>query len=282
MEKTTQRKFIRMADILTSKGYRIGQEIGEGTYSKVRTVEKTSDGNTYAVKIVDRAKVRKDYLKKFMPRELEIIPLLKHENVINTFEIIQTRDFVFQVMEYAEKGDVLQLIHRQGFLPEEKCKNIFRDISKGIKYMHDLNIAHRDLKCENILIFHDNRAAVSDFGFSRAFDSTSNVITCQTFCGSSAYASPELLRGIPYDPKLNDAWSLGIILFTMLNGSMPFPDGNVTRMVQKQLSRDYQFSERLQDKVSAGPRQTVFRTLDPNINSRPTCADILEMDWLKT
>lgn len=279
MERTTPKKFMRIADILAAKGFRIGHQLGEGTYSKVRTVERVSDRKICAVKIIDRQKARKDYLMKFLPRELEIIVRLKHKNVIETFLCIETKEFIFQIMPYAENGDVLQLIHRCCFIPEEKAKNIFRDISNGLNYLHNLNIAHRDLKCENILIFKNNVAALSDFGFSRAFDNDSNNV-CRTFCGSTAYASPELLRGIPYDPKVNDVWSMGIVLFTMLCGTMPFDDANVTRLVRQQLSRDIKFPPRVTSKISEGAKQFVFDILEPSISKRPTADQLLVSKWL--
>ncbi|XP_045212517.1 testis-specific serine/threonine-protein kinase 3-like [Mercenaria mercenaria] len=281
MERTTPKKFMRIADTLAAKGYRVGHQLGEGTYSKVRTVERVADRKMCAVKIIDRQKARKDYLAKFLPRELEIIKRLKHKNVIQTFLCIETKEFIFQIMQYAEKGDVLQLIHSHGFIHELKAKTIFHDVANGLKYLHSLNIAHRDLKCENILIFKNNVAAVTDFGFARAFDIDSSDMMCRTFCGSTAYASPELLRGIPYDPKGNDIWGMGVILFTMLCGSMPFNDTNVTRLVQQQLSRDIKFPPRVNSRVSEVCKKFVFDILDPGITKRPTIDTLISSDWLR-
>ena len=269
---------MRIADILTEKGYRIGQRIGEGTYSKVRTVERTGNGQTYAVKIVDTLRARKEYLQTFMPRELAIILTLEHENVIKTYEVIKTKDFVFQIMQYAEKGDLLQIIQNEGAFSEEKGKQTFRDICKGTKYLHDKNIAHRDLKCENILILQNSQAVISDFGFARAFDQTDTLL-CSTFCGSSAYASPEVLRGIPYNPKLNDIWSLGIILYVIICGGMPFDDTNFKAMLEKQLSKDIQYPARLQGKINSKIQELISQILEPNISKRTVVEQILSSDW---
>ena len=270
---------MRIADMLLSKGYSVGQQLGEGTYSKVRTAENLADGRMCAVKIVDRHKARTDYLQKFMPRELAIIAKLNHSNIVKCCAIIENSDYIFQVMDYAEKGDVMSVIQEEGRLPEDVCKRIFQDTLSGMKYLHDMNIAHRDLKCENILIFHNNRAAISDFGFSCFYNNSADK--CQTFCGSKAYASPEVLQGIPYDPKLSDVWSLGIVLFTMLCGTQPFGDGNVTTMVQKQLWRTYTFPMTTSGTISSKVRQLVHVILEPCVNMRPTVATILVSDWLK-
>lgn len=279
MESTTPRTFLRIADLLASHGYRIGQQIGEGAYSKVHTAEKILDGYTYAVKIIDLSKAMTGYLKQFMPHELHVITSLKHRNVIETFQIIKNKAYVMQIMEYASKGDVLRMIQQHGCIAEEKAKSIFKDVAAGVTYLHELNIAHRDLKCENILIFEDNRAVVSDFGFVKNLGtSTSNL--CRTFCGSTAYASPDVLRGLPYDPKMNDVWSIGVVLFTMLSGTIPFDDGNVTRMVQKQQSREFTFPPRVVEQSSCRARQLVYQILDPDTNSRPTVKELFESDWL--
>ena len=270
---------MRIADILAENGYRVGQQVGEGTYSKVRTVERTSDGKTCAVKIVDKQKAREDYLQKFMPRELAIVLKLDNENVVSTYEIIEARDFVFQIMQYAERGDLLRIIHADGPLTEERAKQIFNDICKGVQYMHDRNIAHRDLKCENILILTNNSAVISDFGFARMFEDTKELM-CKTFCGSSAYASPELLRGFLYNPKLNDIWSLGIILYVMLCGGMPFDDNNIKIMVDKQLSKDIQFPSRIKEKLNMQYKTLLLQLLEPDISKRLVIEGVLESDWL--
>ena len=279
---STARKVMRMADILTEKGYRLGQQIGEGTYSKVRTVERTADGQTCAVKIVDKIRSRKDYLQTFMPRELAIILKLEHENIIKTYEVIKTKDFVFQIMQYAENGDLLQIIQNDGSFADEKAKQTFTDICKGTQYLHDKNIAHRDLKCENILILKNSRAVISDFGFARGFDLTDHHLMCKTFCGSTAYASPELLHGIPYNPKINDIWSLGIILYAIICGGMPFNDTNIKAMLEKQLSKDIQFPSRLKDKIDLKLQDLLFQILEPDISKRPTIEQILSSEWLDT
>lgn len=276
---SSSRKVLRIADILADKGYRIGQQIGEGTCSKVRSVERTADGKTCAVKIVDKQRTGKKYLLKFMPRELSMILQLEHENVIKTYEIITTRDFVFQIMQYAEKGDLLQIIRNSGPLEEKKAKLTFTGICKGIQYLHDKNIAHRDLKCENILILENFCAVVSDFGFVRAFAPADDIM-CRTFCGSTAYASPELLHGFPYNPKVNDIWSLGIILYVIVCGGMPFDDTNPKAMLQREVSKDIQFPVHLKDKIDMKISTLLFDILEPDTSRRPTINQVLKSDWL--
>ena len=280
MMMTSPRKILRIADILVEKGYRVGQQVGEGTYSKVRTVERTLDGKTYAVKIVDKLIARQDYLHKFMPRELSILLKLKHENVVTTYEIIKERDFVFHIMQYAERGDLLRIIRAGGPLTEERAKYTFTGVCKGVQYMHDKDIAHRDLKCENILILSNNHAIVGDFGFAREFEDSDDFM-CKTFCGSAAYASPELLRGSFYNAKSNDVWSLGIVLYVMICGGMPFDDNNIKAMVDKQLSKDIQFPAGIKEKTNVHLISLLLQILEPDISKRYDIKDVLESDWLQ-
>ena len=250
----------------------MGQQIGEGT---LRTVERNLDGKTYAVKIVDKLIARQDYLHKLIPRKLPILLKLKHVNVVTTYEIIKERDFVFHIMQYAERGDLLRIIHAGGPLTEERAKDTFTDVSKGVQYMHDKDIAHRDLKCENILILNNNHAIVGDFGFAREFEDADDFM-CKTFCRSAAYASPGLLRGSLYNAKRNDAWSLGIVLNVMICGGMPFDDNNIKAMVDKQLSKDIQFPAGIKEKTIVHLISLLFQILEPDMSIRYDIKDVLE------
>ncbi|XP_061191127.1 testis-specific serine/threonine-protein kinase 1-like [Saccostrea echinata] len=282
-ETLTSREFLRLADFLSSNGYRLGPKIGEGTYSNVRIAERTRDGEILAVKMIDKRNAKKNYVKKFLPRELEISTLVKHPNVIVTHDVLYQGESVYIMMDYAEKGDLLQLIQACGTLSEEDAKRMFREMAEAIKYLHDLGITHRDLKCENILIMRDKRITVSDFGFSRMYlDQQHNAVMCKTYCGSRAYASPELLRGLPYDPRTNDVWSLGVILFIMICGKMPFDDRNIKEMLKKQISEGISIPDKVKERISSHCVELIHKILDPNSKSRIKIGNILQSEWLKT
>lgn len=280
-EALTPREFLRIADFFATNGYRLGPKIGEGTYSKVRIAERSNNGEFLAVKIIDKRIAKKSYVTKFLPRELEIAVLVKHPNVICTYEILHQGELVYIIMDYAERGDLLQLIQTCGGVSEKEAKRMFKEMAEAVKYLHNLGIAHRDLKCENILIMHDKRIALSDFGFSRLYlDQQHGDVTSKTYCGSRAYASPELLRGAPYDPRTNDVWSLGVILFIMICGKMPFDDRNLKLMLKKQMSEGVTVPETVKTQVSSECVRLVHQILDPNTDSRPGVVDILQSDWL--
>ena len=119
------------------------------------------------------------------------------------------------VMELANQGDLLEHIQRRRVLSDDRSRHIFGQIIDGVEYLHNNGVFHRDLKCENILLNTGYKVKISDFGFAREWWEAHAL--CRTFCGSAAYASPEILQGIPYDPHVADIWSLGVILFIMVS-----------------------------------------------------------------
>uniref|UniRef100_A0A673V8Y3 non-specific serine/threonine protein kinase n=1 Tax=Suricata suricatta TaxID=37032 RepID=A0A673V8Y3_SURSU len=208
------------AAVLKMKGYLMGITLGEGSYGKVKSAYSERLKLNTAVKIIDRRKAPTDFLGKFLPREIEILPRLNHRSIVKTYEIFETSDGrVYIVMELAARGDLLQLVQTRGALPEDEARDKFHQLSSAIKYCHDLNVVHRDLKLENVLLDESFNIKLSDFGFSKCClrDDGGRLTLSKTFCGSAAYAAPEVLEAVPYQPKVCDIWSLGVILYVMVS-----------------------------------------------------------------
>ncbi|PRD20438.1 UNVERIFIED_CONTAM: Tssk1b, partial [Trichonephila clavipes] len=121
------------------------------------------------------------------------------------------------------------------YLSEPESRYFFRQIVSAINYLHNLEIAHRDVKCENIMLTMDAEIKLIDFGFCKRSGHSDRL--SNTFCGSTAYAAPEVLQGVPYDPFMYDIWSLGCVLYVMVTGNMPFDESNVMKMVEDQLNK---------------------------------------------
>lgn len=168
--------------------------------------------------------------------------------IIKSFKVVKTsiqfhiNKLLTLFSRYADNGDLLDFIKRNGVVPEQQSKMWFRQMASGLQYLHNKNIAHRDLKCENILLSRRFNVKLADFGFARfCVDTDGRRVLSQTYCGSAAYAAPEVVNGTPYNPKLSDVWSLGIILFIMLNASMPFDDSNLRKLLKDQMTRNWVF-----------------------------------------
>ncbi|CAF1134929.1 unnamed protein product [Didymodactylos carnosus] len=223
---------------LLTLGYQIdniGDPLGTGSYARVKKCIRTSDDMIFAVKIIDRKAAVADFVQKFLPRELDIIRTLDHPNIVKTHDIYESSNLTYIVMEYAQGGDLLDYINKMGRLKEHVAKRMFGELCEAIQYIHSRDICHRDLKCENLLLDKYERIKLADFGFSRfCYDKYHKKTLSRTFCGSAAYAAPEILRGQEYNPKLYDIWSMGCILYIMIYGTMPYDDSDIKKMVQAQ------------------------------------------------
>ena len=182
------------ARFLRQNGYELldDEPLGEGSYAKVRRAYSRKMKLHVAIKILDRRKAPDDFLKRFLPRELSVIKLLEHPHIIRLYEVLDTGDKVFVVMDIATGGDLLDYIKRRGYVKENLSKKVFMQMLQAVKHCHEKGVVHRDLKCENILLDDRANVKITDFGFSRHFNKSE---FCKTFCGSAAYAAYEILKG---------------------------------------------------------------------------------------
>ncbi|CAK8688431.1 unnamed protein product [Clavelina lepadiformis] len=225
-----------------------GKFLGQGAYAKVylgqAVPEKISSNSKLrrqagrqkdikvAIKIISTSTAPDIYITKFLPREVASMNrCYLHPNVIQLYDMFASHKRVYLVLEYAECGDLLFYVNRcyarkshSNCMTEDKARLMFRDILSGVHFIHSRGVAHRDLKCENILLSKGNQAKLSDFGFAVQPRQTGELLL--THCGSYAYAPPEILKQQKYDGKLADLWSLGIILFAMVNGGLPFKESD--------------------------------------------------------
>lgn len=258
-------------------------EIGSGSYAKVYQATRLNeagveDGQNYAAKVIDTKSAPKDFTGKFLPRELEISKLVNHENVIKTFDIVKQGRRIILLMDYANKGDLLAYCRLLGAMPESRSKPIFRQLVLGVEYLHDMRIIHRDLKCENILLCGDApyRVLITDLGFARFLDGVDNS---RTFCGSAAYAAPELLRGRPYTGFGPDIWSMGCILFVMACHMMPYRDDNVKILMNEQ-KQPLIYPNQIRDSIAPMLKTFIGELLTYDLAKRPDIKQIKSSPWL--
>jgi len=274
-------------EALSQRGYIIGTKIGQGSYASVHLADYQDPvshrRHQLACKIFDKDKAPQDFLDKFFPREIEILTKLENPHVIQVHSILQRGPRVFIFMRHAENGDLLHHIKKHGHINDQNAKEWFRQMASGLQYLHSKQIAHRDLKCENILLSKKYNVKLADFGFARyCVNENGHRVLSQTFCGSAAYAAPEVVSGTPYNPKLADIWSLGVILYIMLNASMPFDDSNLKELLKDQMKKRWIFRKRLKDSISQDAKSMVRHLLEPDVTQRLTLDLILSHSWLTT
>lgn len=137
------------------------------------------------------------------------------------------------------------------------------------------------MKCENVLLTSNFNVKLADFGFARyVIDNRGKRVLSDTYCGSLSYAAPEILRGSPYSPKIADIWSLGVILYIILNKSMPFDDTDIKRLYEQQTSRKWKFRSKVTDTLSEQVKKLVPRLLEPDVTKRWKLDQMITSDWI--
>jgi BR serine/threonine kinase len=231
--------------------YILGDTIGAGTTAKVKLACHKSKGDLVAVKIIKKSLFdAKPRVQSRVQREIALMRLLDHPNLLKLIDFRETPSSLYLLLEYAAHGELFGYIGVHGRCPEPLAMNFFRQIVYGVDYLHSHAICHRDLKPENILLDEFDNVHIADFGFARWMKS--NI--AETACGSPHYASPEVIRGRPYDGRAADVWSCGVILYAMLAGRVPFDDPSIRGVLAKVKSGRYvmpsTFSQSAQDLIS--------------------------------
>jgi MAP/microtubule affinity-regulating kinase len=159
--------------------------------------------------------------------------LLNHPHIVKLYEVIDTPDELYLIMEYVKGGEIFDYLVAHGRMREDVAKKHFRQIVAAVDHCHKLKIIHRDLKAENILLDDKMNVKVADFGFSTQFKDDAKL---NTWCGSPPYACPELYLGQEYFGPEVDIWSLGVILFVLVCGSLPFDGSSLPKLRAKILA----------------------------------------------
>lgn len=224
-----ERTELRGADEL-HKYYEVYETIGSGGFAKVKLGRHILTGEKVAIKIMNKKDLGDD-----LPRvklEIEAMKNLSHQHVCRLYQVIETSTQIFMVIEYCPGGELFDYIIAKDRLSEEETRVFFRQIVSAIAYVHSQGFAHRDLKPENLLIDEDHNLKLIDFGLcARPKGGLSyELMTC---CGSPAYAAPELIQGKAYIGSEADVWSMGVLLFALLCGYLPFDDDNCMVLYRK-------------------------------------------------
>ena len=225
------------------KDYTFVKDIGEGNFGKVKLSILNSTQEKYAIKILDKEKL-KSQTKSTLFNEIEIISHLKHPNIIYVYNILEDDKNYYIIMEYCEKGELFDYIVEQERLSPIESSIFFYQLINGVEYIHKQGFAHRDLKPENLLLTKDKIIKIIDFGLCHDFNDKKFL---KTKCGSPSYAAPEILKGFPYNGFKTDIWCCGIILYAMLCGYLPFDGDNNQEIFQSIVECEPEFPDFLED-----------------------------------
>ncbi|ORX78973.1 Pkinase-domain-containing protein [Basidiobolus meristosporus CBS 931.73] len=247
--------------------YDLLETIGKGAYGKVKLGMHRLTGQKVAIKIVDKTHAHT------VAREIEMWRHLHHPNITQLLEILTTETKIYMVMEHVTGGELFEHITNNGALNEPCGRSIFKKLLLAVEYIHKKRYVHRDLKLENILLDKNLDPKIIDFGFTRGIQSRRLL---DTYCGSLAYVAPEVIAGGQYSGQESDVWSLGVILYTIMCGYLPFDDEDESVMQRLIVNADVSFPEgfpkECQDLISG--------VLKKNPMDRLTVEEILKHPWM--
>lgn len=252
--------------------YRLIKTIGKGNFAKVKLAKHIPTMKEVAIKIIDKALLNPSSLKKLF-REVTIMKMLNHPNIVKLYEVIDSQRILYLVMEYASGGEVFDYLVAHGRMREKEARAKFRQIVSAVQYCHQKQIIHRDLKAENLLLDSEMNIKIADFGFSNEFVPGQ---TLDTFCGSPPYAAPELFKGLRYEGPEVDIWSLGVILYTLVSGTLPFDGNNLKELRERVLRGKY----RVPFYMSTDCENLLKKFLVLNPQKRASLETIMKDKWM--
>ncbi|CAK9164108.1 unnamed protein product [Ilex paraguariensis] len=256
--------------------YELGRLLGQGTFAKVYYARSLKTGQSVAIKVVDKEKVLRVGLVDQIKREISVMRLVRHPNIVQLFEVMATKAKIYFVMEYAKGGELFDKVAK-GKLKEDVARKYFQQLINAVDFCHSRGVYHRDLKPENLLLDENENLKVSDFGLSAFAESKRQDGLLHTTCGTPAYVAPEVINRKGYDGVKADIWSCGVILFVLLAGYLPFHDSNLMEMYRKIGKAEYKCPNWFPPEV----RRLLLRILDPNPTTRISISKIKENSWFK-
>ncbi|KAJ3177552.1 MAP/microtubule affinity-regulating kinase 4 [Gaertneriomyces sp. JEL0708] len=250
--------------------WRLERSIGQGTYGKVRLGLDSTTGEKVAVKVIEKSQVQSQKQVSRLQREIRFLRLLNHPHIVKVYDVVEHEDSIYIVMEYASGGELFDYIVAHKRVKEKEARSFFRQVLSAVDYCHKNAVIHRDLKPENLLLDESKTIKIIDFGFGNNFSSNGLLDT------SPFYAAPEMILGQKYEGPEVDMWSLGVILFALLCGHLPFDDDNMKVLYRKIAQGSYTCP----DYVNPDARHLISRLITVDPKRRATLDEVLQHKWV--
>ncbi|CAM5172092.1 unnamed protein product [Eretmochelys imbricata] len=253
--------------------YEIERTIGKGNFAVVKLATHLVTRAKVAIKIIDKTQLDEENLKKIF-REVQIMKMLCHPHIIRLYQVMETERMIYLVTEYASGGEIFDHLVAHGRMAEKEARRKFKQIVAAVHFCHCCNIVHRDLKAENLLLDANLNIKIADFGFSNIFTPGQLL---KTWCGSPPYAAPELFEGKEYDGPKVDIWSLGVVLYVLVCGALPFDGSTLQNLRARVLSGKFRIPFFMSTECEHLIRHMLV--LDPS--KRLSMEQICKHKWMK-
>lgn len=253
--------------------YRRLRKIGEGSSAIVSLVQNVKTEEIYACKAVSRKLLVECHLFLRFEQEVRILQSLNHPNIVKIIDVVYEEENIYLIMEYCAHGELFSYVVDNGRMSEAFARKIFIEILEGIKYIHSKGIAHRDIKPENVLLDENMHVKITDFGLCHS----SAQFLLKTPCGSPYYAPPEVVQGVPYDGFKGDVWSMGVMLFAISTGALPWTDLQQPGLFKQILSGKIHVPFEL----TSGLADLLYSMINVNPDERPTVDEMLNHPWVR-
>ncbi|KAF2725610.1 kinase-like protein [Polychaeton citri CBS 116435] len=255
-------------DLHTVGSYTLGRLLGKGSFGKVYLGHhKLTNGSKVVLKSADKSDAN-------LAREIHHHRQFLHPHIARLYEVIVTESLVWLVLEYCPGDELYNHLLQHGRIEVEKVQKIFTQLVGAVSYVHGKNCVHRDLKLENILLDKHENVKLIDFGFTREYQGSTSYL--QTWCGTVCYSAPEMLKGEKYAGEKVDLWSLGIILYALLCGELPFDEDDDTATKALILHEEPKYPDYMPEQA----KQLIKKLLSKRPLLRPCLSDILKDPWL--
>jgi hypothetical protein len=261
--------------------YELKEVIGKGKFGVVNLGIHKKTQQQVAVKIINKDSIKTVEDKELVRIEIGILKLCHHPNVVRLLDHLENEDYIFIVTEYIEGGTLGQYFKKKNFnFSERQASSIMSQIANGVKYLHKYGIVHRDLKPDNIMITQQNDFGIikiMDFGLSKIVSTQEKMVDGY---GTLSYVAPEVLLRTPYNKEV-DIWSMGVILYYMLCGHLPFKGNKEVVIAEKIVNDDLEFDDDEWEVRSKKVRELIISCLKKEPEERITIDDFLNHPWFK-
>uniref|UniRef100_A0A671R1R5 non-specific serine/threonine protein kinase n=1 Tax=Sinocyclocheilus anshuiensis TaxID=1608454 RepID=A0A671R1R5_9TELE len=252
--------------------YDIERTLGKGNFAVVKLARHRITKTEVAIKIIDKTQLDAVNLEKIY-REVQIMKMLDHPHIIKMYQVMETKNMLYLVTEYAKNGEIFDYLAKHGRLSEPEARRKFWQILSAVEYCHNRNIVHRDLKAENLLLDGHMNIKIADFGFGNFFQSGKPLAT---WCGSPPYAAPEVFEGQQYEGPQLDIWSMGVVLYVLVCGALPFDGPSLPVLRQRVLEGRFRIPYFMTEDCEHLIRRMLV--LDPS--KRLSIGQIKEHKWM--